>query len=237
MRILFYGHQGWSDIINCMGIIHLYSLHYQEVYLVMREDARELIDFFIQSMPNVIPLYHSKDQLDHTSVIYNYLYDPTLIPLTHGIFDAYRRDAYKGAFSRNTDFFTKSFYTSYGLEPIVRYTHFVFERNLPMEIEKYHQVITTEEEYILSNDTPETPIPLTKPSISLTNISNNFFDCILILERAKEIHLIDSSWACFCFILDMKYRMFQHIPITVYCSRNYQAMFEGYEALPNWRLE
>ena len=74
----------------------------------------------------------------------------------------------------------------------------------------------------------------TKNIINLNKISNIFFDYIKVLENAIEIHLLDSVWGTFIYMLDSKYKLFQNKKIYLYANRGYIAMFIDPIKLNNW---
>ena len=91
-------------------------------------------------------------------------------------------------------------------------------------------------EYVLYHDTKEVEIPKKEDCtiIQLDHLSDIFFDCIKILEDAKEIHMIDSVWACFIYLIDCKYKLFHDKLIHVYCKRSYFEMFTSPIKLDHW---
>jgi len=68
----------------------------------------------------------------------------------------------------------------------------------------------------------------------LNNITPYFFDAIKLLEGADEIIMIDSVWSVVCYLLDCKYKLFNHIKITIYCVRDYAFFFDSAPA--NWTI-
>jgi hypothetical protein len=241
MIACFCCHLGWTDIINSLALIHYYKDHFDKIVVFMREDAKGLLQYFIKDMPTIEPIYFPHDILS-CSVYGYYLQlqqkcNQPIYPLFFGFHDQYRNDIYRKAFDKSTDFFGDRFYSAYHLDPKIRYEHFIFRRDNEIEYKKYQEVIQDKKDYILVNDTPENPIEgLNKETISLTNLSSSFFDCIMILEKAKEIHAIDSIWSCFCFMIDMKYGILKNVKVVIYCKRGYKQFYKGCEKLPNWTI-
>jgi hypothetical protein len=60
----------------------------------------------------------------------------------------------------------------------------------------------------------------------ISNFSDNYihycnyptliFSYIKILQNSKELHLVDSTWASMCYLLDAKYKMFKNKKIFLY---------------------
>ena len=65
MNGILYFHQGWTDIINCLALINYYCERYNKIYLIMREDANELINFYRNNINNLDILYENKGNIEH----------------------------------------------------------------------------------------------------------------------------------------------------------------------------
>ena len=73
--------------------------------------------------------------------------------------------------------------------------------------------------------------------VSISNTKSDiFFDMICILQNAFEIHLIDSIWAAFIYLLDAKYKLFNDKQIYIYALRGHHAMFTRPIKLLNWKI-
>ena len=57
---------------------------------------------------------------------------------------------------------------------------------------------------------------------------------IKILENAIEIHLIDSIWGAFIYLLDTRYKLFRDKKIYLYPKRRWGKMFQEPLKLDNW---
>lgn len=245
---ILYFHQGWTDIMNCLGLITYYCNKYDKIYVVMRKDAKPMLDFYIKDIKNIEMLYEHKDYLDLIN-IHHFLYKyPKLkldLPdlLTIGNHDVNRNDEYKYMFAKhpNSTFFVEKFYICYNIPYSTRIDDFTFTRNHELEkivyknfINKYgndyilyHEVVKDQAQIVKEYGEP-------KKTINLNNISDTFFDIILVLENALEIHLLDSVWGAFIYQLDAKYKLFKHKKITLYAKRGYKQMFTRPIQLDNW---
>jgi hypothetical protein len=167
------------------------------------------------------------------NIVNIYQYDHILFT---GVYDIFRIDEYKGVYGSGvqTGSFADAFYTLYNVDPRHRIDSFEFVRDFDLEDIKYQQVVGTLTDYILYHDTKEVPIVSKKDTyIQLDRISDIFFDCIKILENANEIHMIDSVWACFIYLIDCKYKLFHKKSIYVYC-RSYSEFFSSQTRLDHW---
>ena len=60
---ILYFHQGWTDIINCLALINYYCNLYDKIYLIMRDNAKELIDFYTKDIKNLNIFYEKKENI------------------------------------------------------------------------------------------------------------------------------------------------------------------------------
>ena len=240
---ILYFHQGWTDIINCLALINYYCNLYDKIYLIMREDAKQMIDFYTKNIHNLQIFYENKNIIDPQNgfqfVInkYSNLQLQNTDFLGIGSHDNYRKDEFKKAFSRMPKFFVNAFYENYNIPYITRINAFNFTRNIELENSTYDTFINTHgKEYILYHEIIEN-YDSSKKIINLNGISDIFFDMIKILENALEIHLLDSIWGAFIYQLDAKYKLFQNKKIFLYAKRNYKSMFEKPIKLNNWIIK
>lgn len=234
---LLYFHQGWTDIINCLSLINYFSLKYQKVYLLIRKDSKNIIDFYTKNNDNIIILYEDKKELDINYNNINYFekkYNLENISRELiGCHDINRTDTFKNKFNAGK-FFVNAFYECYGIDYMNRINYFTFTRNIELENLTYHNFKTKYgTKYILYHeiiDNYDKSIQI----INLNNISDIFFDMIKVIENAIEIHLLDSVWGSFIYQLDSKYGLFQNKKIFLYAKRGYKKMFEEPIKLNNW---
>lgn len=248
-------HQGWTDIINSAAFISYYARRYKKLYLCIREDTVDLHSFLTSQFPNVIFVKGPP------STWYEFLPeavekicdDPSNKSINSqdrhiiGILDDLRTDSYKRVFRSleyETEFWLK-FYSAYNISYSVSINYFDILRNHRAEDELYNKVVKTQSYNVVHlTERSNLQIPTEEElqirkyeCYELHQISPHMFDAIKILQNAKGIYLIDSLWAAICYHLDAKYRLFSHIPVTVYCLRNYKTMFTKPVNLPNWQVK
>jgi hypothetical protein len=236
---IFYTHQGWTDIINCLSLINYYCDIYKEIYVIMRDDAKQIINTYIKNISNVKIIYLDKNMLDNTNIL-TYLkknneYNGCDL-LFHGVHDVYRNDIYRNSFNSRDCHFVNAFYSCYKINYNVRINNFKFERNNELEYKIYRDFIEKySPNYVLHHEINENNSNYKEMSyINLNGISNTFFDYIQVIEHAKELHLLDSVWAAIIYLIDCKYNLFQNKKIYVYCKRGHNQMFTEPIKLNNW---
>ena len=244
-------HQGWTDIFNSLSLINYYNNKYLKIYVVIRKDAIEIVKFYIKDLNNIELIIIDNKKFINGRFTNNYelcnyiiINNPNISSnsdyLFHGLCDIYR-NKYKNAFLKkmNISNFVNNFYEAYDIPISTRIDYFIFSRDYTLENSKYNNFIKENgEKYILyhSNDNNIDFIKNKKIEkyINLNKKSNIFFDYIKILENSIEIHLIDSSWAVFIYLLDAKYMLFKNKKIYLYPTRGYLKMFKEPLQLSNW---
>jgi hypothetical protein len=238
---ILYFHQGFTDIMNCLPLVNFYNKQYDRLNVVIRQDCLNMLSFYIRHLNNIYIIPIIKDTAVGC-VIDIYSYGDVLFI---GDFDILRNDIYRGIYERyckeykNKMFFVEKFYTPYGVDYKERIESFEFVRDYELEDKKYNDIIKNNKEYILYHDIESMEIiPKNEEYdiIQLDHISDLFFDCIKILENAKEIHLIDSVWASFIYLMDCRYKFFHHLNIYVHCKRSFFEYYTAPVKLDHWIL-
>jgi hypothetical protein len=237
-------HQGWTDIFNCLSLINYYSSKYEFIYYIVRDDAKQFVNFYIENLINVKAIYCNKEKVIDSINIKKYLNDVHNLNkgkfIFHGYHDIYRTDEFNRVFNTNKYYFLESFYILYNIPYSVRIDYFNFNRDKLLEQKVYNNFINKYgEKYILHHEIPDKPSNIIDnciPYINLNGITDTFFDFIKIIENSTELHLIDSVWAAFIYIIDAKYAIFKHKKIYVYCKRDHYQMFLKPITLSNWIL-
>lgn len=224
---------------------YYHELHREkyDIILIVREEVRKIIEYFTNDIViSVIYINMIKwDQLKILDKIKIKPNDDDLL-LTHGYQDSARCDKYKNVFHenfKNCRNFVKLFYESYELDYNIRYEYFIFERNINVENDRYNDFIDKYgENYVLFHDNEKRFFNIQTmsnyPQINLNQISDTMFDYIKILENSRELHLLDSVWGAFCYLLDAKYSLFKHIKVYIYIIRGHVKMFTEPVKLDNW---
>lgn len=241
---LVYFHQGWTDIINCLSLLDYYLLTYKILYLIIRSDSKQMIDYYICNK-NIIPIYIEKNLIDqiNTVIFFKENYNISEFDiLYHGGHDVLRTDSYQLCYYYKTQqniIFNEAFYTAYDIDYHNRINFFNLNRNYELENNMYDIWIKKYgPNYILSHQINNDEInnPNKYPIINLAEQTETFFDFTKILINAKELHLLDSVWAAIIYLLEGKYNLLKDNVINVYCKRGYYKMFNEPIKLPNWNI-
>ena len=71
MKILLKFHQGWTDIILCLGLIYYYSEISEELVVIMRKDSINLMNFCFKNNKNIKFKYflHKNNEGEKTTLV------------------------------------------------------------------------------------------------------------------------------------------------------------------------
>lgn len=246
---ILYFHQGWTDIVNCLALINYYSKSYNKIYLIMRSDAKNMIDYYVNGLQNIKLVYLSKSYLDekdsngktkntpklidNVKKLYDVSSDVNL--LYHGGHRNHRIDKYKDSKNKSS-LFCENFYVNFDIPYINRIQYFNIIRDHDLENKMYNDFVNKNgKEYILYHKVIEN-YDKTKKIVMLSESTDKFFDYIKILENSIEIHLLDSIWGAIVYHLDAKYKLFKDKNIFLYAKRGYHHMFNKPIKLNNWKI-
>lgn len=238
-------HQGWTDIVNSLGLINYYSNRCNELILIVRQDAASLINYYLRQFKNVTPHFYPKEFIENNLGKLAEHYYPREL-LFFGVYDVVRKDKYVGQFSTTLPktFFVEKFFVTYGIDYINRIECFKFQRDLIAEQENY-EIFTNRygSKYILYHEDRARNIFIDKSEfnpectwVDLNGISDVFLDYLLVLQNANSIHCLDSVWGAVSYQLDASLGLLKYIPIEVRCLRGHREMFLRPVHLPNWSV-
>lgn len=172
-KALVYFHQGWTDIIICMGLINHYDKLYDEITVLIRSEAKDIIDFYVKPLTGVKVIYLNTDNgrfypkfetIPDGEVIYepNGVHGTIKVPndfelMCHAEHDKFRNDSYRGYWYRGnkkpTKHFSEAFYTYYDIDFNVRVDDFSIERDMVEEDKVYDSFIKENgDNYVVYHD-------------------------------------------------------------------------------------
>ena len=210
MKILLRLHQGWTDIILCLGLIYYYSEISNNLVVIMRCDANQLMDFCFRNNKNIKFEYYdrAKGELSHKENLCKKKY-PNYIFKLHS-FKKENRKVNKGGYT--------FFYGSYDIPNDYSHLYFNIPRDLELENNKYNDFKNKyNKKYIIINEDVSRKLKIDRKYLSneylifnINNSSNIIFDMIKILENSEEIHTISTFWSLIILLLQRKYNLFKN---------------------------
>lgn len=182
MRELYiYHHMGLGDHLICHGIIRHYANEYDVVHNFVKPHNFKSVSFMYRDLKNV-------DLIEG--------YDQDAEKYTKNVLKIGFDNLFYGG---NT--FDKGFYEQIGLPFENRWELFKIERDIKKEKTIYNEYNITGN-YNFVHDDSRFPIPLQYKNNSVSpriGLTENIFDYLTLIEKADEIHCIESS---FLFMID-----------------------------------
>ena len=195
MKNYIYHHLGLGDSFVCNGLVRYFCEKKGSASIFTKSHNYETLKFMYKDNPNieVICINGSDPQVQY--YLNNQIKKYNLIMVGFN-------NLYNNPHSKSFDIL---FYETVGVNFDVRWNYFKVERDIEREKTFFDTFNIKENEYIFIHDDDRFKIDLSKikndlkivkPNISLTN---NMFDYCYLIENAKEVHTIESS---FQFIID-----------------------------------
>ena len=185
-------HLGLGDLILCNGMIREIKKCYDYVFIpVKKHNLNNFIDLFKDDKSIKFLICES----DNDALLYkNHIYDNVI---KVGIFSDF--------YSNNNVDFCETFYKQANISYNKRWDSFYYQRNIEKENELFDKLVYLKKDYVFVHQDIERNMKINIESNKIICPNhkfgeiNNFtiFNHIKVLENAKEIHCIDSSFACF----------------------------------------
>ena len=227
--LLFY-QQGWTDIMSQMALIDYYLTKYDHITAILRPDAQIIYEYYLKDKPNITKIYNPITHKSGVSPSFYEQFDKVEYDyLLHGKLDNNRYDQYKDRFmsdgNPSPDHFGRRFYMCYDIELETKINYFEFSRDINLENQTYDEFVNQHgSKYALYHDNMKNDSNIDISSntsdqvtyINVNGITDNIFSMIKVLINAREIHVVDSFWASFCYVVDARYRLLKDADVYLY---------------------
>lgn len=203
VHILLYYPFGMGDQIICHGIVREYARSYKHVTVLAKDHNYPSVAFMYRDTSNitVLEIHKTPLELTETSVI---LDTPNRDQLTFDLIKIIGLNYL--VWDDQSIQFEKQLYDIAGVPLMKKWSNFFVERDLKKERVLFKKVALKhdyvfvhedpERKYIINRDLLNKDLAVITPDKDLTN---NIFDYCTLIENAKELHVIDSS---FMFLID-----------------------------------
>jgi hypothetical protein len=231
------GHNGWTDYISQYALRRHFIQPFDKVILFI--DSIDKYDFVRTLYPDdhievCVPITNSNYDGINSCICCHTLGSPIICPRTRAkckfidyskypdsthiklnAFDNYEKwDAFFQGKS-----FLDSMYKYYNLDFIKTSLQY----KLPIHLEKNQHFFTALNipcDYAILHDNKSIGLSIQSridyPVIEFNGISNSIVDTIFTLQKAKEIHCIDSVYFFLILLLSIQYGYFKDIPVYLY---------------------
>lgn len=196
--LYIYHHLGLGDHIICNGLVRYYADRYDIVYLFVKP----------RNLNNVKYLYRDNDKikfipLDDPDVNFFMKFNPNNKYLIVGITKEW---FYNFDVLKKYETFDKGFYESANVPFEDKWNKFYFQRDIEKEKDTYYNKLGLKdnENFIFMHDDPKNGRVINETYISKNDkiikpidyLDIGVFDFLYTIEKAKEIHCMDSSFSC-----------------------------------------
>jgi hypothetical protein len=206
--LFIYHHLGLGDHISCHGIVRHYCGLWENVFLFVKPQNLKNIQYMYNDIKNLNFLVGE----DIQAITYLRKYNPPDVlyvgAVTINGYDASKLTAENGNFE-------EQFYKMAEIPFEYKYSKFFINRDLNKEKELFDSLNLKPQEYAFVHSGGN---ELKEEFFENSNIrrvspdTHDFFDWIYVIENAKEIHCMDSSFLCLidCLNLDKSIPLFNH---------------------------
>lgn len=202
-----YFNQGLGDHIACSGAVKYMTEYYDQVHLLCWDSFADNVKRLYQDNPKITflthPLLREKAGLFRKLRFWIRHFKKIKFEIK-GFFWPNARLWYqqiqKIGLDPNKISWIEAFYTALGIEYNIRHTKWLYKRNYDLEKKIFDYLgISPDEDYIfvVNSFSRRHNLTLKIPSNKkIITASNNFsiFDWMGVIEKASEIHTIDTSW-------------------------------------------
>lgn len=195
--IYIYHHLGMGDHILCNAIVREYSKKYNYVFLFVKPQYFKNVSYMYRDLQNI--KFIAMDDIGVKSFM-------NINPNEEYLIVGITKEWFKKLESKEFETFDHGFYISAEIPLDYKWSHFHFERNIEKEKSIYYDVLglKDDEEYLfVHEDVKRDRIFKTKYIDTNIKIINpvkyngiGIFDFIYTIEKAKEVHIHNSSFSC-----------------------------------------
>lgn len=202
-EIYLYHHLGLGDHISCHGIVRHYCEQYDKVNLFVKENNYKNVSYMFNDIKNINFLIGSDDYAER------YLMEKNI--------KNFKKIGFYLSPSKNLEF---QFYEMAGLPIETKWNKFYINRDIEKEKEIFNLNDLEEGNYIFlhKGDYDIREEYLSKGIKVVEPKDHGLFDWMYVIENAKEIHCIDSSFLCLidCMNLNDDIKLYNHRYVRKY---------------------
>tara|TARA_B100001142_G_C14308867_1_gene645859 strand:+ start:367 stop:1170 length:804 start_codon:yes stop_codon:yes gene_type:complete len=215
MNIFIYQHLGLGDMISNNGLIrYLIDLNPKTkfFYIFCKKMHEKSIKFMFRDLKKIKIISISNKQKNEKKEVERFLKNQKknfeIIKIGHDFYHSTNK--LNPDFKSNPWHCTVNFYKQFGLPYNYRYEKTYWKRNLKNEKKLLKKLVGNKKKFIFVHDDLKRGLKidisnLEKKFLVVRNDNKNLiFDYGLILENAKELHLIESSFRQLCETLNIK---------------------------------
>lgn len=200
-NLYIHHHLGLGDMIHCNGLVRHFLENLDcdnEIYIFFKDKYKLMVDFMYRDEKriNIIPIDHRKNEYEQVQSILNKKNVKRFIRVGHQYYHKLRSQQPHLSCDQ-------IFYLEYKIPYEYRFTKCFWERDPEEEKRVLRKLTHQEKNYIFVHDDPARgfiipdEIILSRHlKIIRNDMSENIFHLAFLLEKAKEIHCMESAIRC-----------------------------------------
>lgn len=216
MNIYIYQHLGLGDMISNNGLIrHLVGINsdVKNFFIFCKKMHEKSIKFMYRDQKKIKIIPITNHQYEETRDVNNILKkidknNDEIIKIGHEFY--HHTEKLNPNHEKKPWHCTINFYKQFGLPFNYRFKKTFWKRDLKKEKKLFYKLVGKKRNYAFVHDDEDRSLKINKIKLKkkfhiIENDKKNFiFDYGLIIENAKEIHLIESSFRQLCETLNIK---------------------------------
>jgi len=191
-NILLYHHLGLGDHIICNGLVREYCKKYEQVAIFSKPHNYASVSFMFRDLPN-LTVIQGDDKFARRFMLLN------KFRLARPRYDYVKIVSHEFLERHQNSSFDKEFYKIAGIDFVKKWDSFFVKREREREL--FNQVVQKGDYIFVHEDVPRGYIvnkKLIRKDYAIfipeRKSTDNIFDYCTIIEEAKEVHVIDSSF-------------------------------------------
>lgn len=186
--LYIYHHLGLGDHIICNGLVRHFKKSYEKIYVFCKPHNFENVKYMYRDDPNILILPIGEDY-----DVVNYINDNNIESKTLKV-------GFNNLWVNNPSTFDIGFYNSANIPFNIRFTDFKIIRDYERENYVYNELNPDNQPFIFLHEDQTRGFLLDRKKIksNLKIIENNtnygFFDLLGLIEKAEEVHIMQSSF-------------------------------------------
>lgn len=223
---MYFGMQGLGDHISANGLVRCLLKNFETVTVPVWSHYSESIKFMYRDCPRVIvkEIISGKEVLGVVNIVAQFKPDTLFVigpelPTDVKILLKNKTNLVHYTFTELLNTYGNNYdchqlyYLGTGISFNSRFTDFYIERDLDRENNLFNKLHCSQSPYIFVHDDPNRGYVIQNSS-SITQIRNDYhnliFDYGKVIEEAKEVHCMESSFRCYIETLQPKGSLFLH---------------------------
>lgn len=206
MESIIYHHLGLGDMFICNGLVRHFCEQSQNITIFCKHHNLDSVTFMYRDLKNlkIVPVSGDEEAISLISSNYAQIKDLKVVGFNKLKFTSLKS-------------FDKQFYEIAEIPHDYKWSKFFVKRNNEKE-QIIYDTLVKDDDYIFIHEDAKRNFLIDRSKVNSNlsvvtpdvNVTSNIFDYISIIENAKEVHCIDSSFISMIDLLNVNNHLFFH---------------------------